>query len=177
MDFGLLQTLIRSVPRTHEVGGVLLRDRATERVTGIDLNSGPACVDRATGARIHSCSVEIPPVRGPVDIKWHTHPDGNRPSSVDMCTAMREGRMVPSYVVSPHGAWSYSPTSRASLVAWRAMSDRERHRTCLHWKVRGALLEAELQVGDADAIQLWKNTTLPYLRLDYVPRDKTDKTR
>ena len=166
MDPITIQHLIASVPPTHEIGGVFTRDQDGV-LDQTEVYAGSPCVDRFTGKHFRTCSVHLPAVRNETDIQWHSHPKGNRPSSVDLNNSLDTRRQVETYVISPTGAWGYIPV----LHAWDTLTQDERRRVVLHWKVVGGLLEKRLQSGTDDAAIIhFQDAVKPYVNLTYHPR-------
>jgi hypothetical protein len=160
----LVNLMVSIVPETYELAGVFHVDRSG-RLRDVTINVGPPCVDASTGKHTRQCHVEMPPRRGERDIVWHTHPASNRPSSIDMEHAMEEAAPAPSYVFSRHGAWAYWPVRG---VGWDKMTERDRRRTVLMWRVVGGLLESPMQRRCPDAIRRFSDTVLPHVGVSFT---------
>jgi hypothetical protein len=141
-----LAPVVRTLPKTHELGGHLLTGGGgqLERIVTFE---GDACRD-ATGARLtatRQCKIRKPDAA----ISFHTHPKSNRPSSADLRNAVLKhpvmgrrrtpGKRRLSLVVTPDGVWTYAPTP-ALLQRWRRLRNSAIQATMQDWSRQGRRL-------------------------------------
>jgi hypothetical protein len=161
MDPILTQMLIGLVPADRELGGVF-RGRGPGKFEHVELVAGPICVNDSV--HIGKCHVMLPPA-GPNDVRFHTHPKANRPSSIDIANARSTSD---SYVFSPLGAWAYR-----HFASWDALTRNEQRQEVLHWRLVGGLMEPMLQTGSADAARLFSRALGPHASASFTAVEPT----
>lgn len=125
-----IEHIRRSLPATHEIGGIIAHDGRVAMV------AGETCWGTDGRKTRPNCSVSIP--RGAAGVPFHTHPKANRPSSTDYAVATRAGG--PNALFTPAGLWIYRvsslPLSPLSVAKLRFV---------------GHFYEPSTQAGDTDA--------------------------